>query len=56
MSAAPTDAASTSVDASKHLDAIADILSRAKDGKLDKDQTEQIKTHVDQLKQLMNKQ
>jgi hypothetical protein len=46
---------SSNVDADKHLDAIADILSKAKDGKLDKDQTEQIKMHVDQLRQLLKK-
>lgn len=37
----------------KHLDAIADILSKAKDGKLEKEQTDAIKTHVDQLRQLL---
>jgi hypothetical protein len=42
-------------EAAKHLDAIDEILSKAKDGKLDKDQTEQIKTHLDQLRQLLNK-
>jgi hypothetical protein len=40
-------------EADKHIDAIQSILNQAKDGKLDKDQTEQIKTHLDQLRQLI---
>jgi len=56
MAARPTDAGSVSTEASTHLDAISDIISKAKNGKLDKEQTEQIKVHVDQLKQLLNKQ
>jgi hypothetical protein len=40
-------------EADQHLDAIQDILSKAKDGKLDKEQTDQIKTHLDQLRQLL---
>ena len=56
MTARPSDAASISAEASTHLDAISDIISKAKNGKLDKDQTDQIKVHVDQLRQLLNKQ
>jgi hypothetical protein len=48
-----TGTMSVNAQAQQHLDAIADILSKAKDGKLDKEQTEQIKTHVDQLRQLL---
>jgi hypothetical protein len=58
MSPAPTDAAApaaSNADADKHLEAISDILSKAKNGKLDKDQTEQIKMHVDQLRQILKK-
>jgi hypothetical protein len=40
-------------EADKHLDAIQDILNKSKDGKLDKTQTDQIKTHLEQLRQLI---
>ena len=40
-------------DADKHLDAIQDILSKSKDGKLDKAQTDQIRMHLEQLRQLI---
>jgi hypothetical protein len=48
-----TGTMSANAQAQQHLDAIADILSKAKDGKLDKEQTEQIKSHVDQLRQIL---
>ena len=38
-----------------HLDAIDSILSQAKDGKLSKDETAQIKAHVEQLRQILSK-
>jgi hypothetical protein len=50
--ASPSESAGHS-EADKHLDAIQDILSKAKDGKLDKEQTDQIKTHLEQLRQLL---
>jgi len=40
-------------EADKHLDAIQDILNKSKDGKLDKEQTDQIKVHLEQLRQLI---
>jgi hypothetical protein len=40
-------------EADKHLDAIQNILNNAKDGKLDKSQTDQIKSHLEQLRQLI---
>lgn len=46
-------AASGHSDADKHLDAIQNILNSSKDGKLDKDQTDQIKMHLEQLRQLI---
>jgi hypothetical protein len=51
--AAKPSARSGHAEADKHIDAIQDILSKAKDGKLDKEQTEQIKTHLEQLRQLI---
>jgi hypothetical protein len=55
MSPAPTDTASSNMEADKHIDAINDILSKAKDGKLDKEQIDQIKMHLDQLRQSLKK-
>jgi hypothetical protein len=49
------ESAGANAEADKHLDAIDAILSKAKDGKLDKDQTEQIKMHLEQLRQLLKK-
>lgn len=40
-------------EADKHIDAIQDILNKSKDGKLDKAQTDQIKSHLSQLRQLI---
>jgi hypothetical protein len=50
-----TGAASSghSAEADKHLDAIQDILNKSKDGKLDKNQTDQIKMHLEELRQLI---
>jgi len=50
---APTPAGESKTEADKHLDAIQGILNQAKDGKLDKSQTDQIKTHLEQLRQLI---
>ena len=44
-----------SADVDKHLDAIAEIINKAKNGKLDKAETDQIKMHVDQLRELLKK-
>jgi hypothetical protein len=46
---------SNNADVQKHLDAITDILNKAKNGKLEKEQTDQIKMHVDQLRQIINR-
>ncbi len=54
-SASAAPAASANPEIEKHFQAIDEILSKAKNGKLDKDQTDQIKMHVDQLRQLINK-
>jgi hypothetical protein len=40
-------------EADKHLDAIQEILNKSHDGRLDKAQTDQIKMHLDQLRQLL---
>jgi hypothetical protein len=40
-------------EVNQHLDAIATIIANAKDGKLDKKETDQIKMHLDQLRQLL---
>jgi hypothetical protein len=40
-------------EVNQHLDAIATIIANAKDGKLDKKDTDQIKMHLDQLRQLL---
>lgn len=37
----------------RHLEAIQNLLNQAKDGKLDKAQTDQLKTEVEQLRQLL---
>ena len=55
MSGATAAGAGANANAQKHLDAIDDILSKAKNGKLEKEQTEQIKMHLDQLRQLLKK-
>jgi hypothetical protein len=39
--------------ADQQFDAIDAILSQAKDGKLDKAQTDQLKAHIDQLRQIV---
>jgi hypothetical protein len=51
--ASSTSATAGHSEADKHFDAIQDILNKSKDGKLDKSQTDQIKTHLEQLRQLM---
>jgi hypothetical protein len=40
-------------DAERHLDAISEILNKAKNGALDKAQTDELKMHVEQLRQLL---
>jgi len=52
-SATPASERAGHSEADKHIDAIQDILNKAQDGKLDKSQTEEIKTHLDQLRQLL---
>jgi len=52
-SASPAPEGAGHSEADKHLDAIQQILDQSKDGKLDKSQTEQIKTHLEQLRQLL---
>ena len=42
--------------ADQQLAAIDAILNQAKDGKLDKAQTAQLKAHVEQLRQIVSKQ
>jgi hypothetical protein len=50
-----TPAMANTAEVTTHLDAIDSILSQAKDGKLSKDETAQIKAHVEQLRQILNK-
>jgi hypothetical protein len=52
-SASPASERAGHSEADKHLDAIQDILNKSKDGKLDKSQTDEIKTHLEQLRQLL---
>jgi len=52
--ASATSERSGHAEADKHLDAIQDILNKAKDGKLEKAQTDQIKSHLEQLRQLIS--
>ena len=58
MTPAATDASaatSNTAEVTTHLDAIDSILSQAKDGKLSKDETAQIRAHVEQLRQILSK-
>jgi len=54
-SATDAQAQASHTQADKELDAIQAILAQAKDGKLDKKDVDQLKSHVEQLRQLMSK-
>jgi hypothetical protein len=50
---ATTNSLANRTEIQRHLDAIQSLLTQAKDGKLDKAQTDQLKSEVEQLRQLL---